>query len=51
MDTKCPKCGGDNAHQRVGTLYFECWTCDYAWIPDNGMGIGEGTAPGLGSLG
>jgi len=30
----CPKCKSDNAHQRQGALYFECWACDYTWVPE-----------------
>ncbi len=33
MDRKCPKCGSENAHDRAGTLYADCWSCNYAWVP------------------
>jgi transposase-like protein len=29
----CPNCKSENVHQRQGALYYECWTCDYAWVP------------------
>ncbi len=31
----CPHCNSENVHQRQGALYFECWTCNYAWVPEN----------------
>ena len=29
----CPDCGSENTHQRHGALYYECWACNYVWVP------------------
>ena len=34
----CPKCGGENVHKYNGALYWECWSCDYAWVPAQEVG-------------